>query len=266
MSTNAFTRVAPFGLRFWDDALSQVVTETLRVRALPYPLTRLDLVVTGVRGASGGYGFHHLPGLETTERGEVDLALGTMHPRVLVDDPRGDFLPVAFTCAAPQVGFAAPDGAAYTPRALVPVSAGAPTHAAPLFSSPTRAAAGGAQVQGELRYTGTGAPASWALVELRDGSTLVARALADAAGRFSALFPYPPLTGGLTDPAAWDLTLRVFHDVGAAAGDRADLDEVFQFTGAPDLRLGARGAFTTTLNVELQPGRMVVLGLLELQP
>lgn len=260
---DVLTRAAPLGVRFWDEATTRVVTDALRVRA--HPADRPEQVVPAARSASGAYVLHHVPGFEATERGEVALAPGSAESvRVLVDDPRGEFLPVSFACVVPQVGFATPAAASLTPRALAPVSALAPSPSVPLFASPSRTAAGAALIRAELRYTGTGAPAAWALVELHQGATLVARALADVAGRVTALFPYPAVTVGLSSPASWTLALSARHAAVAGMTDRADLDQVFTF-GARTLRRGASGSFTTTLNAELRPGRMVDLGLVELQ-
>lgn len=256
------THAAPLGLRFWDEAATRVVADALGVRA--HLAGRPERPAPAARTASGAYALHRVPGLEAVERGEAALATPAAVVRVLVDDPRGDFLPVSFACAAPQAGFAAPAAASLTPRALAPVSALAPSPSVPLFASPSRAVAGAALVRAELRYAGSGAPAAWALVELRCGATLVARALADAGGRVAALFPYPPVTVGLSSPASWALALSACHGDAAGMDDRADLDRVFAFDDRP-LRLGASGGFATTLSAELRPGRMVDLGLVELQ-
>src|SRR5690242_5388935 len=74
------TRVTPLGLRFWDAATRQAVTEGLVVTAYPAPAGSLPTPSprpqTPGREATvtpaGVYVFQHLPGLGAAERGAGD--------------------------------------------------------------------------------------------------------------------------------------------------------------------------------------------------
>jgi hypothetical protein len=67
-----------------------------------------------------------------------------------------------------------------------------PTPALPLFSAPSREAGGGlAAVRATLWDAAAGAPAAWALMEVRVPGQPTVRGLADREGRVALVFPYP---------------------------------------------------------------------------
>jgi hypothetical protein len=67
-----------------------------------------------------------------------------------------------------------------------------PTAALPLFSAPTRPAAGGlATLRASLWDAHADAPAAWALLEARVNGQTAVRGLADELGRVTLVFPYP---------------------------------------------------------------------------
>ncbi|HYN85762.1 MAG TPA: hypothetical protein VER32_10935 [Pyrinomonadaceae bacterium] len=102
-----------------------------------------------------------------------------------------------------------------------------PTEAVPLYSAPTRAAAGGmavlrAELWNPLPNGGKGAPAAHALVEATVAGQRTLRGLSDKDGRLAIHFPYPEPTGapdgqgGTLPPPAytsqeWGVTLRAFY-------------------------------------------------------
>lgn len=213
-------RYAAFGVRFWDGALDRAAEEPIVVTARPAD----DPFATPVRAGrtlSGAHAFLGLPGLASAERGGGALDPGSppaspppTRPFVVeVRDPGGTHLPVAFSVDLPLP---------YRGLFLGP-GAGSPA-AQPgflLFPAPTRRRPGWlAAVRGELARADGSGPAAHALVEVEDPDGAVWHGIADAAGRYAVLLPWPApavappgspgLGGGVPVSAqGWDLTVSV---------------------------------------------------------
>jgi hypothetical protein len=217
------TRVAPFGVRFWDAVSHRFVSEDLFVTAyLPnHPARRYP----ATPNRSGVYVLHHVPGLATFEYGAGDDAFWANLPPprpfvVEVNDLQRRFHPIAFTAALPSRGIFRWEDSAASPRAAV-------QPAVPLFSAPARTVPGGmAVVRAHLWDAVDDSPAAWAMVEVQSEGQAPIRAVADEQGRVAVIFPYPePPSRSLTSPLGsplgseprllmeqiWSLRLQVFY-------------------------------------------------------
>lgn len=183
---NIFT---PLGIRFVDVATDAPVRDGLFVTARPLDLD--EPRVQAFRTASGVFAFQRLPGLRDVEY-MIDDGLGSPpQPQsylVEVRDFQERFLPVVFQVELP-----------FPERGLFPLAAQSSPPADPppgfyLFSAPSRSAVPGlAVVHAQLQDAATGEPAAHALLELENqGETWFG--VADAEGRLTVQFPYPPLT------------------------------------------------------------------------
>jgi hypothetical protein len=194
-------RRTPLGLRVWDTAAATHSIDGLQIdvsqRSRPTRSTRAFV------NASGIYCVQDLPGLATFERDAADDPAAWDIPareyRIVVRDPAGRFLPLAFDASLPMRGLldpwltASPLSAPLPPleSPLSPVAA--PLPALPLFSSPSRPVPGAlAVLRAELREHPSGRPAAWCLLELAIGGVVRGLGLADRKGRVMVLFPYPP--------------------------------------------------------------------------
>jgi hypothetical protein len=217
------TRVAPFGVHFWDAVSNRTVSDDLSVSACLPDNSSRQFALTPNR--SGVYVLHHAPGLETFERAAGDEVfwqnLPPPRPFVIeVSDLQRRFLPMAFTVALPIRGIVGWQDANASPR-------GAMQPGLPLYSAPTRAVPGGmAVVRADLWDVQNDRPAAWAMVETQSEEQPPMRAMADEKGRVAVIFPYPePLPGSLSSPLGsppgggpkllteqtWSLRLRVFY-------------------------------------------------------
>lgn len=119
-----------------------------------------------------------------------------------------------------------------------------PTPFVPLYSAPTRTPRGGmavlrAELWNPLARDGSGAPASYALVEATIDGLPTLRGVADAWGRLALVFPYPPPSGETDEqgntqqPPAftsqrWEVNLRAFYAPAEEASPLPDLKAVFR--------------------------------------
>ena len=178
------TRVTPLGIRFWDEVTSAPVAAPLTLTG--YFATHPDRKKQPVRNYSNVYAFYGLPGMRAFEYGTGDAAFWSGQPaprpfEIEVQDPSGQFLPARFTALVPTRGIFE------LPLSPPPGFAGVP-----LYSAPGRATIGGmAAIRLEL-YEAIGRPAAWARVEAAYSPLAApARAMSDAQGRATLLFPYP---------------------------------------------------------------------------
>jgi hypothetical protein len=203
----SLTMTAPLGVRFHDAATDRIISDGLIVTGYPPRQPRKRIRATASR--SGVFSFVNLPGLREFENGRGDTKLWdspiVRQPLPLVVevvDPERRFLPFRFEAAAPHHGI-------YVGDDLRP---GSPPQSlgVPLFSAPSRAVpAAKAVLRVELheRSTSTeqvGRPAAWAVLETYSGNRLLARGMADEAGRVTLIFPWPefphPFSGGVGSP------------------------------------------------------------------
>lgn len=214
--------LTPVGVRFWDAALDAQVREGLRVRA--WPAAGARPVREAYRTASDVYALRDLPGLVSYERpsGAPETLSPPAGVRFVLEvvDRHGRFLPVAFDTDLPP---AAP-GLLLSPEVSSP-SVGAPGGFL-LFSAATRGIpAWFGAVRGELRRAEDGLAAAWALVRVTDPLGGRHHGLADEAGRFAVLVPYPDFTELLASPpvgpaakglqsASWEVRLEVDYSPG----------------------------------------------------
>jgi hypothetical protein len=168
------TLVTPLGLRFRDAATGRLVTGGLDVRH-------------GDRAAvvtpSGVWSLSHLPGLHELETGAGDDAYwAAVTPRAFdidVADPQGRYLPLRLQAQAPFRGL------------FQPVCGSPPLADVPLFAAPSQPPPPGfGIVRAQLREP-SGAPAAWAILEVRPDGAAAARGMADERGAVAVPLPYP---------------------------------------------------------------------------
>lgn len=211
--------VAPLGLRFWDPAFNQQVTDGLDVVALGEQGGEPRLAA--YRTHSGIYAFRGLPGLHSAEYPQ-DEALPASPPlcrRFLIEitDRLGRFLPTRFRVTAPFSGVF-PTG----------LSTGSPAQGTPglfLFSAPTRIVPPGmAVIRAQLAEApahGPPRPAAHAVLEIYRAGSLLQLGIADPQGSVAVCLPYPTFVdsslsgaGSSSPPArpvrqSWELSVRV---------------------------------------------------------
>jgi hypothetical protein len=221
------TRVAPFGVRFWDVASRRPVIEGLRVVHRD-PAGR---VTPATANRAGVWTLSGLPGLHRVEYGSGDEEYWRLTPPrptgvVEIADPAGRFVPVSFDAALPARGLLT------DPCRLPSPPAGRP--GVPLFPAPARQLPTGlAAIRAELEDRDSGGPAAFALLEAEvqaDGIPFVrARGLADRRGQVVVPLPYPepppeagsPPGGPPLSAQTWTAHLRLFYRH-PGAGQRAD--------------------------------------------
>jgi hypothetical protein len=193
------TRVAPFGVRFWDPVMSAPVGPGLVVTARPSAGGR---AVTAVPGPAGAFVLRGLPGLSEWERGAGDEPFWQQVPdptpyRVEVRDPAGRFLPLAFDAELPVRGLVT--SACAAPAVPVPLPA-AQARVVPLFSAPGRPVPPGAAVVrahlvARVNPATEPEPAAWALLigTLPGAAPRTTLGVADADGRVTLLVPHPEI-------------------------------------------------------------------------
>lgn len=213
MRVEILERVSAFttlGIRFWDAALDRPV-ESARLIVSARPANRPEArPVRAFRTASGVYALMGLPGLRRVETMAEDAPAAPRRFVVEVDDPSGTFLSLAFAVELPLPY----RGVLLGPEAGSPAQPGFM-----LVPAPTRRApAGHAVVRGELARAADGRPAAHAVVAATDPDGGVAEGVADAAGRFALLLPWPapalpatasPGVGGAASVGAqgWDVAV-----------------------------------------------------------
>lgn len=240
---DTLTRVAPLGVRFYDHATGQAVTE-LEVTARPAASPARELAMFPSR--SGVYTLHHAPGLRDFEGGAGDAEFWQRMPApqpyiVAVSDPRAWFLPFTFEVGIPLKGVLVWEGE--------PASSPAGPGGVPLFSTPARPTpAGYTVVRADLRDAGEDQPAAWAVVEVRYEGLLLGRGIADARGRLAVPLAYPPpvdftplsplTTGAPLTGQAWRVGVQVWY-TRLAPADQPDLRAVLGQLSAPPARVWA---------------------------
>lgn len=203
--------VAPLGLRFWDLVTDALLTTGLTVVAAPQ--NQPGQTVTATVSPSGIYGFAHLPGLRELENGEGDkdywerLTDAQRRPfRIKVTDSEGHFNPFTLNVTAPQ-------RRVYAYRcADATVMPNARNGAIPLFSRPARPIPSGiAVIRAEVKPDDK--PAAWAVVEVRQSTTVLGHGLVDERGQVAVIFPYPPpnIRTNLLKQS-WQLELHTYYD------------------------------------------------------
>jgi hypothetical protein len=217
---NVFT---PLGIRFWDGVQDRAVVSGLNV--VCWPEVRPRQTSTASRTRSDVYTFRWLPGMRPVEHLYPDETLfdaSAPDRRVFVvsvNDVTERFLPAAFRVSLPLN---------YTGVYRFGEDLGSPIASAPgvpLFSSSTRRRSERlTAVRGTLVDSMTGQPAAWARLRVATPTGRVVHGLADSRGRFSVMFPYPPLAEGFAgSPASlgagsplgdrgWDIVLSVNYE------------------------------------------------------
>jgi len=181
------TRVAPFGVRFWDPLTQTAVAEGLRV--VLHPAGQPGRGVTTRTNGSGVHVLHDAPGLARAAWGEGDEAYWSHPPQTAqyrgeVSDLLGRFHPVSFAVQLPFRGLFLPACAAQSPPG--------PAGGIELFSTASRALPGAlAVVRAELSSMVLGAPAAWALLTAEYRGEVLGRGVADRQGRVVLAFPFP---------------------------------------------------------------------------
>lgn len=250
--TRVFTTL---GLRFWDAAFDVPIHAALDVHVwLPgsaFPPRR------AVRSPGGVYSFHGLPGRAEAEypgQHERPEDLGPeLEYVVLVDDPAGRFLPVAFSVTLPL---------RYRGEFLSDSAGSEPGEAgrAYLFPASSRPVPPGAvAIRADLEDGNTGEPAAWAVIRATVEDREVS-GLADDRGRVLLLAATPAVDRlGLGSPpgsgqgpvgaTTWTVGLRVDYQPDALRYPLADSGLPAPWAERPSLKsiLAEQGPAQVTL-------------------
>ena len=197
--------VCPLGVRFRDEATGAYVTDSLSVTV--HPASQPELRISGVPNQTGVFVFRNLPGMRETELGDGDAAYWSAQiPRyefvLEMQDRAGRYLPYRLAILLPQrrilgIQLASPLA---SPLAM---QIGDENGSLPLFASASRSAVDGMGVlRAELEDSGTGLPASWALVEAKAGEQRLVTTMADREGRVMLPLYYPKPVISLGSPAS----------------------------------------------------------------
>jgi hypothetical protein len=193
----SITRLAPFGIRFWDEVSRRVIKYGLQVVAYPpySPERRTQALVN----SHGIYALLGLPGLRDIE---YDLPITKKYPFIIeVTDERNQFQPFLLSTELPWTGlFIWSCGSVSSPQTASPPEL-APTFIS-LYSTPMRTIPSGQSVvRAELWDPRLQAPAAFAQMMVFYRGQFVAQSFADAAGRIAVIFPYPELRNWPGSPA-----------------------------------------------------------------
>lgn len=214
-----FQIFSPFGIRFWDPAMNQQVTDGLTVIA--YPAYKSYQSTVAIRTVSGIYAFHNLPGLRSVEYPLVSDQLFSPNPKtafiIQVTDNQQRFLPVRFSVDLPVNGI-------YPTDALNGANAVKPPGFY-LFSASTRATGVNMAVLRvdlvERIDAVRTVPAAFAVLEITGPDNVIQYGLADEQGSLTILFPYPPfaIAMGSSPPQIdihqkWILNVKVRYQPG----------------------------------------------------
>ena len=182
------SRVAPFGLRFWDQVSGSIIIDGLIVNA--YPADNPDHRTKAFTNRLGIYIFRNLPGLHEFEFGTGNKEFwddfSIKRPFVIeVNDSENRFLPFNFSVELPVKGL-------FNLESLLLGSPPNGGNFIPLFSTPSRAIPGAlAVVRAELWDITEGKPAAWSVLEIWADGLSPIKGLADEKGRVAIIFPYP---------------------------------------------------------------------------
>ncbi len=243
------TRVAPLGLRFWDSASGQFISDGLFVQAVPKLPSGVYLgaPVQANANRSGVFVFNHMPGLQVSEFGSGDQEYWQTPPAkkdytITVLDTLFRFLPFTFDVQAPAkkiLAFACSNGKP------TPLPDKQPSGSIPLYSAPGRSVPGGcAVIRASLaRNPLNPLPAAWAVVEAYVEGALVCRGLSDAKGQLALYFPYPKFV--LPNPmsnrppltqATWPVDILVFSSLSPPSSSPQNLCTLYAQPAANPLR------------------------------
>ncbi|MEP3331193.1 hypothetical protein [Sedimentitalea sp.] len=260
------------GFRFWDGGFATPITDGVFATARPWGRPD-DKPVVAVQTYSGALGFHGLPGLRTIENEGLDAPLsspGTRRYLIEVTDQKRRFAPAAFGVDLPLP---------YTGPYLGPTLPSPPPPGFILVTGPDRPRDPAlARVTGELAFAATGAPASWAVVTVTDLASNAWHGIADSAGRFSVLMPWPsldqvipgsPPTGAASSllRRSWTVTIEVQASPSALPPITASgIPDYSDILGQPSADIWPEPPDSTpapvpapTLPVELRFGETLVL-------
>ena len=275
------TMVAPLGLCFHDAATGERISDGLSVSVSPAENVSKKKTAA-FPNRSGVYVVHRIAGLEEFSRGAGDAGFWKDNPpqkpyTVEVFDNESRFQPFRLTVELPVKGI-------YQWENVPPTSPNKTISSIPLYSAPARKTPGGmAVVRAELRESREKA-ASFAVLEARFNSNLVARGIADREGRIVLIFPAlapenNPLASPNTDATRvsladqkWELDFMLRYEPKILAPESSDESSE---VAPPDLRLvlaqkkgklfanaEKNKSFTTAV---LRVGRELVLRSLEAQ-
>ena len=198
ITLDRLTMVAPLGLRFHDATTGALVGDGLSVWA--YPVGRPSAKQPAIANRKGVYVLHHGSGLREREQGDGSRFYWD-HPDppnkdfvIEVTDVWRRFLPFQFTASLPAEGIFKWDASLDSPlseRTTVP-----------LFPAPTQSVVSGmAVLRADLWDTSIDGPAAWAVIEAFTAGKLIARGIADDAGRVAVIFSFPtPLSFASASP------------------------------------------------------------------
>ncbi len=238
--------VAPLGLCFHDAATGERIVDGLSVSVFPASGNVWKNRERALPNRVGVYVLQKACGLEDFANGAGDAEFWRNNPPnklyiAEVFDTEKRFQPFQFTIKLPVKGI-------YQWENTPTTSPNKNLASIPLYSAPTRKLMGGMSViRAHLREAG-GNPASWAVLEARVNSTLVARGIADRDGQIVLMFPaLPPQNNPFTSPPSnavrvslleqqWLLDITVKYEPTifqtSPPSSTKDDEEVF-----PDLRL-----------------------------
>jgi len=265
------SRVAPFGVQFWDRVTNTIVRDGLRV--MLYPTIDPRLRVMAVPNRSGVHVLHGAPGLAAATWGDGGDAYWRALPAALdyrceVTDDDARFHPFAVDVRLPFRGLL---NVACAPSPLELDGRAPPLEdAIELFSAPTRTAPGAvAIVRAELVDAADGKPCAWCRLTVDIDGTLVGDAIADQNGKALALFAFPeparpspphaspphasPPSGAGGALMTWNAHLRAYHSRDLEGADRPDYCALLQ---QPEVTLLAQRSPPTPLGeVSIPLGR-----------
>jgi len=214
--------VAPLGLCFHDAATGERVIEGLSVSVYPATQTIWKKRTEARPNRSGVFVLHKAEGLGEFTRGAGDDEFWQNNPPqksfiVEVIDNESRFQPFQFTLKLPIKGI-------YQWENIPSASPSRNLSSIPLYSAPTRKVLGAMSVmRAELRESAEKA-ASFAVLEARFNSNLIARGIADRNGQIVLMFPaLSPQNNPFTSPPSdatrisladqkWNLDLTLKYD------------------------------------------------------
>lgn len=191
--------VAPLGLCFHDAATGERVIDGLTVEIYADTKNNLKKRFRAVPNPSGVFVIHKISGLEEFSRGAGDDAFWKENPPqkpfiVEVFDNENRFQPFRFSIKLPVRGI-------YRWENIPPTSPNKNLSSVPLYSAASRKKLSGMSlIRAQFRESFEKA-ASFAVLEARLNSKLIARGIADGEGRIVLMFPsLAPATNPLTSP------------------------------------------------------------------